>query len=65
MVDVTYVSMKKISIINFKDRILLLNERYELVFKFRHKSKFKLSWMRATVAPTLDNSWDIDAGWSL
>ena len=34
---------ENISIINFKDRRLLLNERNELVFKSRHKSKFKLS----------------------
>ena len=40
----------------------MLNEWNELVFKCRHKSKFKLSWLGATKAPTLDNSWDIDAG---
>ena len=34
---------EKIRIINFKDSRLLLNEHYELVFKCRHKSKFKLS----------------------
>ena len=34
---------EKISIINFKDHRLLLNERNKLVFKCRHKSKFKLS----------------------
>ena len=34
---------EKISIINFKDCKLLLNERNKLVFKCRHKSKFKLS----------------------
>ena len=34
---------QKISIIDFKDRRQLLNERNELVFKCRHKSKFKLS----------------------
>ena len=43
MVDVTCVSMKKISIINFKDCRLLLNERNELVFKCEYKSTFKLS----------------------
>ncbi len=32
-----------ISIVNFKDRRRLLNERNELVFKHRHKSTFKLS----------------------
>ena len=34
---------EKISIINFKNRKLLLNERNELVFKCRHRGKFKLS----------------------
>ena len=34
---------EKISMINFKDRRLLLNERNQLVFKCTHKSKFKLS----------------------
>ena len=43
MVDATYVSMKKISIINFRDRRLLLNEQNELLFKYRHRGKFKLS----------------------
>ena len=56
---------EKISVINFKNRRLLLNERNELVFKCRHKSKFKLSWLGATEAPTLDNSRDIDAEWFL
>ena len=53
---------EKISTINFKDRRLLLNECHELVFKCRHKNEFKLSWLGATEAPTLENSWDIDAG---
>ena len=34
---------EKISIINFKNRKLLLNERNEVVFKCRHRGKFKLS----------------------
>ena len=34
---------EKISIINFKNRKLLLNKRNELVFKCRHRGKFKLS----------------------
>ena len=34
---------EKISIINFKDRKFMLNERNELVFKCGHKSKYKLS----------------------
>ena len=34
---------EKISIINFKNGKLLLNERNEFVFKCRHKGKFKLS----------------------
>ena len=33
------------------------------MFKCRHKSKFRLSWLRATKASTLDNSKDIDVGW--
>ena len=33
------------------------------MFKCRHKSRFKLSRLEATEAPTLDNSRDIDAGW--
>ena len=56
---------EKISIINFKDRRQLLNERIELVFKRRHKSKFKLFWLEATEAPTQDNSRNIDTGWFL
>ena len=55
----------KISIIYFKDHRLLLNEPNELVFKCRHKSKLKLSWLGATEAPTQDNSRDIDSGWFL
>ena len=51
---------EKISIINFKDRRLLLNECNELVFRCRHKGKFKLSWLRATEAATLDKNMDID-----
>ena len=42
---------EKISIINFRDCRLLLNERNELVFKCRYKGKFKSSWLRATEAP--------------
>ena len=34
---------KKISIINFKNRKLLLNKRNELVFKCRRRGRFKLS----------------------
>ena len=34
---------EKISIINFKNRKLLLNKRNEFVFKCRHRGKFKLS----------------------
>ena len=34
---------EKISIITFEDYRLLLNERKELMFKCRHKSKFRLS----------------------
>ena len=58
MVDVTCVSMKKISMINFRDRRLLLNEQNELMFKYRYKGKFKLPWL----APILGNSMDIDEG---
>ena len=65
MVDVTCVSMKKISIINFKDRGLLLNERNELVFKCRQNGKFRLSWLGATEVPTQGSSRDTDAGWIL
>ena len=42
---------EKNSIINFKNRKLLLNERNELVFKSRHRGKFKLSWLRTTGKP--------------
>ena len=55
---------EKISIINFKDRKLLLNECNELLFKCKHKSKFKF-WFGATEAPTLDKKKDIDFGWFL
>ena len=48
---------EKISVINFKYHGLLLNERNELVFKCRHKSKFRLSWLGANEAPTLDKYW--------
>ena len=34
---------EKINVINYKDSRLLLNEQNELVFKCRHKIKFKLS----------------------
>ena len=46
---------EKIKMINFKDHWLLLNERNEIVFKCRHKSKFKLSCLGTTEPPTLDN----------
>ena len=42
---------EKISIINFKNRKLRLNERNELVFKCRHRGNFKLSWLSATERP--------------
>ena len=44
---------EQINIINFKDLTLLHNERNELAFNCRHKSKLKLSWLGATKAPTL------------
>ena len=43
----------------------MLNEWIELVFKCRYKSKFELSWLGATKAPTQDKSKDIDFGWFL
>ena len=43
----------------------MLNERNELVFKCRHKSKFKLSWLGVIEGPTLDKNKDIDLGWFL
>ena len=58
-------SDKKITLINFKDCKLLLNEHNKLVFKCRHKSKFKLFWLGATEAPTLPKNKDIDFGWFL
>ena len=51
---------EKISIINFRDRRQQLKERNELVFKYRHKGKFKLSWLGATEAPIFGNSKDSD-----
>ena len=54
---------EKISIINSKDCRLLLNGCNEIVFKCRHKSKFKLFWLGATEVPTLDENKDIDFGW--
>ena len=52
----------KNSVINFKDCRQLLNERDELVFKYRHKDKLNLSWLEATEA-TLNKNKDIDFGW--
>ncbi len=43
----------------------MIIERNGFVFKCRHKSKFRLSWLGATEARTLGNSRDIDAGWFL
>ena len=51
---------EKISVIDFKDQRLLLNEHKKLVLKFRHKRK--LSWQRAKQIPTISNSRDIHAG---
>ena len=65
MVDVTCLSMKKISIINLKDLRLLLNERNELLFKCRHRGKFELFGLGTTEAPNLDNRKDIDVEWFL
>ena len=51
---------EKNSIINFKDRRLLLNESNELVFKCRHKSKFKLPWLvdhRSPYSKKLQRYW--------
>ena len=42
---------EKVGIINFKNWKLLLNEKNELVFKCRHRGKFKLSWLRTTGTP--------------
>ena len=56
---------EKISMINFKDRKLLLNEANELVFECRHENKFKSSSLGSTVAPTLNKNKDIDSGWFL
>ena len=56
---------EKISIIDFKDCWLQLNECNELMFKYRHKSKFRLFWLGATEAPTLDKNKDIDFEWFL
>ena len=56
---------EKNSIINFKDRRLLLDECNEHGFKCRHKSKFKLSWLGATETSTRDKNKDIDFGWFL
>ena len=53
---------EKISMIKFKDRRLQLNESNDLMFKCRHKSRFKLSWLGATKVPTLDKNKDIDFG---
>ena len=36
-----------------------------LCLNCRHISKFKLSWLGATEAPTQDNYRDVDAGWFL
>ena len=33
------------------------------MFECRHKSKFRLSWLGATEAPTEDICEDTDAGW--
>ena len=41
----------------------MLNERNELMFKCKHKSKFKLFWVGAFKAPTLDRNKEIDFGW--
>ena len=35
------------------------------MFKCRHKSKFKFSWLEATKAPTLDENKDTNFGWFL
>ena len=35
---------EKISIINYKETRRLLNKRNELIFKYRHKNRFKLTW---------------------
>ena len=56
---------RKVSIVNFKDHRLLLNERNELAFKCRHKSRFKSSCLGATKASTQDKNKDIDFEWYL
>ena len=50
---------------NLKSRRLLLNERNEIVFKYRHKINFELSWLGATETLSLENSRDIVAEWFL
>ena len=52
-------------IINFIGHGQLLKERNEVVFKRWHKGKFRLSWLGATDAPTLDDSRNIGTGWFL
>ena len=56
---------EKISIINYKGHRLLLKKPNEHVFKCKHKSKFKLSWLGDTDALTLDKNKDIDFRWFL
>ena len=51
---------EKISIINFKNQKLLLNERNKLIFKSRHRGKFKLSWWEPLKHQSLCNRKDND-----
>ena len=53
---------EKISKINFKNCKLMLNERNELVFKCRHKGRFKLSRLGDIEVPTMDKNGDIHLG---
>ena len=56
---------KKISMINFKDPRQLLNRRSELIFKCRHKSKFKLTWSKVIEGYSSDKKTvDMDFGWN-
>ena len=58
------VWIKKISIINFKDHRLLLNERNKLLFKWWHKNKNLIIAMEVGhEAHTLDKNKDIDFEW--
>ena len=46
-------------------KFTITNPCFSYIYVCRHKNKFKLFWLGATEAPSLDKNKDIDLEWFL